>query len=181
MDNSSLIKLANAIDFLSEDSELLQHCFESNSIPDEDTLGLINNKIREVNEHWQKFIVSNGLQEAVGFDCLEAEAEDAARRTLLESDKLSRILFYDKKEYVPVLYKHEWEFHDNAYWAMYARRTTQGFSYKNVLYAVRGTSLANVLYKFYKRYDELSVDKIIRGKEWVGPKPFAVDFWNDKM
>ena len=181
MSEVSLIKLANAIDFLSEDSELLQHCFESNSIPDEDTLGLMNNKIREINEHWQKFVIDNKLQEAAGFDMVEAEAEDAARRTLVESDKLPRILSYKNMGFVPVLYKHEWEFHDNAYWAFYARRTTMGFSYKSVLFAVQGTTLANALYKFYKRFDELSVDKVIRGKEWFGPQPFAIDFWNDKM
>ena len=45
MDNFSLIKLANAIDFLSEDSKLLEDAFESGVLPNSDMLSLINNKI----------------------------------------------------------------------------------------------------------------------------------------
>lgn len=171
MNLNVLLKLSNAIDFLSDDSELLAGSAESGIIPDKDTIGLIATKVKEINKYWNEFVASCGLED---------ESEVEAMRTLKETDKLSKTLSYGKDTFVPVFYKHEWEGHSNAYWAMYACRTSMGFSSRRVLMAVSGTSLVNVLYKFCKLYDQCCVDKFICGNEWIGPKPFGIDFWNDK-
>lgn len=173
-----LLKLSNAIDFLSKDSELLAGSAESGIIPDEDTLGLIATKVKEINEHWNDFVVSCGRKSDLGV--IPDESDIAAMRILQETDKLSKTLSYKKETFVPIIYKHEWDSNSKAYWALYASRTSMGFSRKRVLMAISGTSLVNVLYKFCKFYDECSVNKYIQGKDWFGPKPFAIDFDNDK-
>lgn len=180
MDNFSLIKLANAIDFLSEDSKLLEDAFESGVLPNSDMLSLINNKIMEINEHWRQFVTDHNLESVVCCENVERFAEDASRRTLNGSDILPKYIMYKKEQFVPIIYKHEWDSNFRAYWAMYAKRTQLGFSSKRVLFVVNGTSLANVLYKFYVRFNECCADKLIRDREWFGSEPFSVDFENDK-
>lgn len=171
MNLNVLIKLSNAIDFLSEDSELLSSSAESGIIPDKDTLYLIYNKVKEINKYWNEFAYFCELPDV---------AEVAAMKTLKATDLLSKTLSYKDEVFVPVIYKHEWDSHSNAYYAMYASRTSIGFSNRRILMAVSGTSMTNVLDKFVRFYNDCCVNKYIRGKEWFGPKPFAIDFWNDK-
>lgn len=104
----------------------------------------------------------------------------SAEDLLAQFDRMPKYLRFKQDKYVPIIYKHEWEYNYNAYWAMYARETQVGFSSRKVLFAVSGTTLTNVLYKFYTQFDECCVEKMISGSEWLGPQPREIDFCNEK-
>lgn len=176
----SLLKLVNAVGFLEGECGYLSDCWESRTIPSEDKLALVNATINEINEHWQEFVHRHNLEREAGFED-EVDFESGYARLVNESDKLPKYLMYKNDEFVPVIYKHEWDSNYRAYWAMYARRTNFGFSTRKVLFAVSGTSLGNVLGKFYTRFDELCIDKKIQDKNWLGSEPIAIDFWNDQL
>lgn len=95
-------------------------------------------------------------------------------------DKMPKYLRYKQDKYVPLIYKHEWEYNYNAYWAMYARETQVGFSSRKVLFAVNSTTLKNVLHMFYAKFDDCCKEKLIKGSEWLGSKPQEIDFCNEK-
>lgn len=101
------------------------------------------------------------------------------RNYLRRFDGLERTLYYKGDIYVPMLYKHETEFHDRSCWCMYAKKTEQGFSSAKVLFAVKGSTAEVCLAKFFEEYSRLCVDRVIMGKEWCGAAPYGVDFCND--
>ena len=103
-----------------------------------------------------------------------------AEDLLNQFDCIPRYLRYKGEIFVPIFYKHECEFHTNSYWALFAKVTQIGFSTRKVLYAVSGTTLTNVLGKFYTLFHQYCRDKYISGEDWFGPKPFEIDFDNDK-
>lgn len=94
-------------------------------------------------------------------------------------DDIEKYLNYNGRAYVPLIYKHENPFDSRSVWVMYAKENTQSFSRLKVLYAVKAGTLERAIAKFIAKYDELCVEKIIRGREWYGQAPHAVDFWND--
>ena len=98
---------------------------------------------------------------------------------LFQFDRMPKYLRFKGDVYVPIIYKHEWEFNDNAYWAMYAKETQIGFSTKKVLFHVKSVTLEILLDMFYKKFDECCVNKLISGNEWFGNEPYKLDFCND--
>ena len=98
---------------------------------------------------------------------------------LFAFDKMPKYLRYKGEVYVPIIYKHEWEFNDNAYWAMYAKETQIGFSTKKVLFHVKSVTLEILLQMFYTKFDECCVEKLISGNQWLGNEPYGIDFCND--
>lgn len=98
---------------------------------------------------------------------------------LFQFDRMPKYLRFKGDVYVPIIYKHEWEFNDNAYWAMFAKETKIGFSTRKVLFHVKSVTLEIVLQMFYTKYDECCRDSLISGSEWLGNKPYAIDFCND--
>lgn len=100
--------------------------------------------------------------------------------SLLERfDDLEKHIMYNGCAYVPIIYKHENPFDSRSVWVMYAKENIQSFSRKKILFAVKAGTLERALNMFIAKYDELCADKIIRGREWYGDAPYAIDFWND--
>ena len=94
-------------------------------------------------------------------------------------DGIEKYLLYGKERYVPLIYKAENEFCDNSIWIMYAKENVFSFSKRKVLFAIKAGTLRTGLAKFFSRYNELSIQKIIRGREWFGTPPKEIDFLND--
>lgn len=94
-------------------------------------------------------------------------------------DDIEKYLMCDGHAYVPIIYKHENPFDSRSVWVMYAKENRQSFSRLKILFAVKAGTLERAVAKFIAKYDELCVDKIIRGREWYGEAPHGVDFWND--
>lgn len=94
-------------------------------------------------------------------------------------DGLDKYIKYNGCAYVPIIYKHENYFDSRSVWVMYAKENVNSFSRLKVLFAVKAGTLERALNMFIAKYDELCVDKIIRGREWYGNAPYAIDFCND--
>ncbi len=103
----------------------------------------------------------------------------SAEDLLFQFDRIPKYLRYKGEVYVPIIYKHEWEFNDNAYWILFAKETQMGFSTKKVLFHVKSVTLEIALQMFYTKYDECCRDRLLSGREWLGDKPYALDFSND--
>lgn len=108
---------------------------------------------------------------------METEVVDCIK---LFSD-LQRRLFYKDDVYVLIIFKHEHDGHSNAYWCFYAKETSLGFSTRKVLFAASGSSLLKVINKFVQRYKDCCANNYIKGVEWVGTDPFAIDFNDPKF
>ena len=102
-----------------------------------------------------------------------------AEDLLFQFDRIPKYLRYKDEVYVPIIYKHELEFNDNAYWIFFVKETQMGFSIKKVLFHVRSVTLEIALQMFYTKYDECCRDRLISGIDWLGNKPYAIDFCND--
>ncbi len=90
-----------------------------------------------------------------------------------------KYLNYKDDVYVLIIYRHEYDCNSCAYWAMFAKQTLTGFSKKNVLFHVNGTTLPNVLYKLTLIYKEIYKKGLVKSKQWLGNEPYEVDFDNE--
>ena len=68
--------------------------------------------------------------------------------------------------YVPIFYKHEWDGHDNAWFAMYAKEGSKYFNPTNCILGVQGPDFLTTLKKFYDEVKRLSALGVIAGKEY---------------
>lgn len=96
-------------------------------------------------------------------------------------DGVEKYLMCDGCAYVPIIYKHENPFDSRSVWVMYAKENRQSFSRLKILFAVKAGTLERAIAKFIAKYDELCVEKIIRGNKWFGESPKSIDFCNDKV
>lgn len=94
-------------------------------------------------------------------------------------DTMEKYLMYGTDNYVPVIYKHENDGCHNSIWIMYAREGVDSFSKRKVLFHVKERSLLAALALFDVLYNEKCANRSIRGREWHGAEPYAIDFDND--
>lgn len=96
-------------------------------------------------------------------------------------DKLPKYLMVERGRQImyfhPIMFKWEWEHHDNAYFAMYAKYNPRSntFNPSRVLFWVSAGSAEEVKEKFFQKFTELDC---IKGKTWLGNNPLKLDLMN---
>ena len=72
--------------------------------------------------------------------------------------------------YYPIIMKYEWNGHDYAYIAMYAK-FTKYINPNNFLFRVQATDYNIVIEKFITEVEKLKLEGKIVGKSWKGSAP----------
>lgn len=97
--------------------------------------------------------------------------------------KLPKYLKVEKKSktwyFHPIIFKWEWDCHDNAYFAMYAKYNPRlnTFDPSKVLFWVAAGTYEEAKDKFLQKYSEL---ECINGKTWLGKGPVKLDLMTPK-
>ena len=68
--------------------------------------------------------------------------------------------------FVPIIYKHEWDGHDNAWFAMFAKKGSKYFNPTNCVICVEGCNFLTVVNKLHDEVKRLSALGVIAGKEY---------------
>ena len=71
-----------------------------------------------------------------------------------------------KENYVPIIYKHEWDGHDNAWFAMYAKEGSRYFDPTNCALCVDGRDFFTAIKKFRDEFDRLSALGVFTTNEY---------------
>ena len=87
----------------------------------------------------------------------------------------------DELFYHPIIFKWEWEGHENAFFAMYARcyNGLCNFNPSQVLFYVNAPSYEKAVEKFLEEYDKNQ--KYIKGRYWIGECPKIIDLANVRV
>lgn len=72
--------------------------------------------------------------------------------------------------FVPIIYKHEWDGHDNAWFAMFAKKGSKYFNPTNCVICVEGCNFLTVVNKLHDEVKRLSALGVIVNKEYYSEK-----------
>lgn len=71
-----------------------------------------------------------------------------------------------EENFIPIIYKHEWDGHDNAWFAMYAKEGSKYFNPTNCIICVEGRDFLTVIKKFRDEFNRMAALGVCTSNEY---------------